>query len=547
MFLICKTKEACLRSLSKLITGIEGIECGPIIFINIKEHWLGWARSKPHENLHVFNDGIIIGKLVFSEQATNIIIKHNENFPIAVHPLTTGLSIKIYNDSVIIKPFNITNIYYGGNSVSDMQLLCADAEGYLPSPEGVSVLSTIGFFPGNMTLFNDIKKIPLFSSYNLPTKQLTNISPFSIQKPNDAEMLERFKAIIPYHPLQYLGMSSGYDCRFILGILLQAGINPHLVHVTGDDTGNVTKIANQLNLSCTNITIEEASYLPPEIYTYLSDAQLYFRGGNYSCVRHSINSESIYYTGTIPYGTLRYYPMVPVKMPGRIGAIYGGFIDHLFISQREVMTNGLREMNSLKHIKTYLLNELSFSNEYCSFRTKSEYTNWLFYLHRGIRWSPAFLADLSYFTYPVFLLADIEALSLGISSGVWQNFRNDRLRKLNASLLPELTVSYSDGTTYRVESGIKNVWDKLQYEYGERLKSYYCNPVAQYKRIINRYKLPSPIPKNVFPFDKVSFHAQDFTNYFLKDINEIISGPNYSYWLKRAAVTVGYTLQFLGH
>jgi hypothetical protein len=211
------------------------------------------------------------------------------------------------------------------------------------------------------------------------------------------------------------------------------------------------------------------------------------------------------------------------------------------------MTHGLREIRSQQDIKEHLLNELKFGNDYCSFRTKSEWANWLFYIHRGIRWSLAHLADLSYFTQPVFLLADIEALTLGISSGLWSNFKNDRLREFNATLLPELTVPYSDGTTYIVDRSLKNNWKKIDYEYFYQFKTFLKDPKKLIRKLNDRKKIPPPEKKNVFSFQEVNFEAQDFIRYFTNDFHDIVSGSNYSYWLKRAAVTIGYTLQFLEH
>jgi len=550
LFLINRNKDTCLRSLSKLISKFEGIECGPIQFVDLGGYWLGWSRSKVHENLHAFNDGVIIGKLSFTEKPVDTMISHPENLPAEVHPLSTGLSILRKGADTLIKPFNVTNIFYGGDSVSDMQLLIAEAEGFLPSPEGVGVLATVGYFPGNTTLFSEIKKIPLLVSYELNSKQLTNIPSISYQKPDDVAMVERLKEIVPDHPLHYLGLSAGYDSRFVMGILRQSGVIPELVHIRGDETELVLEIAKQLNLPCAPFEASESTYLSPETYTLATDAQIYFRGGNYSCLRNSTNKDSMFHMG--------HFSLALNKNDESFGhtaftrpvfnnrKLYNKLIDFLFIQRKEGMTYGLRAIASLQYLKRYLANELEFGNEYGSSRTRKEWALWFYYLHRGARWTAAHMADLSYFSQPVYLFSDIEALTLSISSPEWLNYKKDRARNLNASLLPELTVPYKDGGHYLVTNGLRNSWEKIEHEYISRYTQYIKGPKKLFN-YLDRKGVPEPPKGSVFSFENVNFNAQDFTQYFTNEFHDILSGAKYSNWLKRAAVTVGYTLQFLGH
>jgi hypothetical protein len=523
---------------------MDGITSGPILLLELGDHWLGWSRNKAAENMHVFNNGIIIGKLIFSENPDMGIIYHGENLPSEVPPLSTGVSIVRIENDHIIKPFNVTNIYYGGDSVSDMQLLIAKAEGYLPSQEGVGLLSTVGYFPGNLTLFEEIKKIPFLVQYNLRNRQLSDIPSISLQKNNDISMIERLINVVPDHSLQYLGISAGYDSRFVLGILGKCGITPKLIHVSGEETELVLKIAHQMNLPCTPFVVTDSSYLSPEVYTLATDAQIYYRGGNYSCLRSLIEGESLFHMGHYSYSIIKnaYRPLIKDPLINTHN-VYERFIHRLFIHRRDGMTTGLRDIKSLQYLKKYLHRELIFGNYYSSFQTKKEWANWYYYLHKSIPWVSAHMADLSYFSHPVYMLSDLHALMYGISSDPWSNYKHDRVRKLNSMLLPELTVPYSDGGMHNVGNNVQNSMSKVSYEYLNRFKE----PNKYIEKLFNPKKIPLPNQNITFSFDGIDFNARDFTNYFVDNFHDLISKPNYSYWLKRAAVTVGYTLQFLDH
>ena len=75
---------------------------------------------------------------------------------------TGGEKLKVF-------PNEQTNIFYTQNSVSDYQLLIAKNEKLLPDYLRVSTMAACsGFFPGDLTLFKEVKKIsPLLTIYLL--------------------------------------------------------------------------------------------------------------------------------------------------------------------------------------------------------------------------------------------------------------------------------------------------------------------------------------------------------------------------------------------
>jgi hypothetical protein len=548
MFLIGPDKAKCMRSISKLASGLDGITVGPTQAVKVARHWLVWSRLKTHENLHTFADGAIIGKLDFSEEPRDTAFVHDEKMPTTIHPLATAVSVLVQNGATIVEPHNATNVFYGGQHVSDMQLLVADVEGFSPSPEGVAALSIVGYFPGNMSLFGEIRKIPFLERYNLDARELMHHPRLQYQKSNDAAMIARLTQIVPNHPRRYLGISAGYDSRFVLGILRRAGIRPHLIHARGPETDLVERLVEQTNLPCSYFTFADGAFLAPGVYTLLTDAQIYFRGGNFSVARSSLEGAGLFYTGHFSYPTLKIAYKGPTTRLGigrhLLGELVGEHVRHF----HGETVPGLREFASMETLKRYLAKELAFWDEYCSFRTAKEWSSWFHYLHTDLRWTPAHMADLSCYAHPVFLLSDLRATLLGISSPAWSNYRKDRARSLNAALLPELSVPYYDGTSYESPKGLQGIWGKLKYWPLGR----YANYLVRAGRIVGYVKDrgPSPTPTGPFPEtifarNLVDFRAQDFAQYFTHDFEHIFSGPEYPHSLKRAAVTVGYTLQFL--
>ncbi|PWH12793.1 MAG: hypothetical protein DDG60_11765 [Anaerolineae bacterium] len=222
--------------------------------------------------------------------------------------------------------------------------------------------------------------------------------------------------------------------------------------------------------------------------------------------------------------------------------LYHKCIDELFIYNKVAITRGLRECD-LTHIKQYLAVQLEEGVAYGSFHTKKDYANWFEFINDSLRWCPANFADLSYFAQPVHLLSDLEAVKLGLSSDEWENYVHGRLRKLNAKLLPEVTVKYDNGYEPH-NTQTPSLVEVIRREYLYGYLFFLSSPHALFVRL-NPQKLSPPGHHIRFSFERVAFDAKNFTDYFTGNFDEILGNPNYPYWLKRAAVTVGYVLEFL--
>ena len=109
-------------------------------------------------------------------------------------------------------------------------------------------------------------------------------------------MVERLTSIVPDEGPSVLALSGGCDSRFVLGILRKAGRRPSLVRLSDDEDAIPMRIAQELGLPIT-VVREPAPDPDPELYTLVTDAQIYHRGGHYGRLRGTLPAGTAYYTG----------------------------------------------------------------------------------------------------------------------------------------------------------------------------------------------------------------------------------------------------------
>jgi len=532
MFLLNKNEDKCLLAISKMASSLEGIECSPIQIFSINDHTLGWSRCKQYENLHQFKDGYYLGKLKFTEEACeNIIIHEREIRQEEIPPLTNGTIIYINDGRLIVEPLNVTNIYYSNDSVSDMQLLIADSEGYLPSHEGVAILSSVGYLPGNITLFNEIKKIPLLFSYDLHDHLVKQHNHIKYHEPDDNLLIRRLQSIAPDHPNQYLSLTGGKDSRFVFGILNSVGIKPTIVNVQDNETGIVEELAE--SLKCRLIKIPPAkAYLNPKIYTLATDAQIYASGSTFSLMLPFLHKDALFQTGLFANVILKDGFKSAVKMPGLKRNVYDKCIKML-LSRAKKLQNDLCSFNIYKQLFNYLKEELDFGKKYLNYSTKKEWANWFHYINTGVRWGNAVTMDLSYFSHVVFLLSDLEAVSYGISSKMWDNFAYERVVRLNELVLPNIKTPFATQVKLSNNRLIK-AYQKIEFEYFHR----FLRMVGDKKVFLTQSK------KDLNVSNFILEDPRYFSKYFCKNLNDLLKSDS-SYSLKRAAITIAYVLDYL--
>jgi hypothetical protein len=535
MFIISTKREAAIASLNKYSRrllelkdreGLEQLSVGTMQEVNIGRFHLCWFRCKPSDNLHVFEDGVVIGKLDFAEPPNDTQLLHPNRLPAVFHSLTNAVVIS----NALVTPINVTNIYYGGGAVSDMQLLIAEMNGYQPSPEGVALLCSIGYFPGNTTLFREVVKIPLLHSYGLVDGSVRSSAAFHYRENDDDAMIARLTEIVPRGVTNHVGMTGGYDSRFVLGVLYNSGGRVEITRFESNESHLVSKIAAALNLPNHGV-LETAPKLAADFYALLGDSQIKYGGHQFSGLRRLLTHNSVYHTGHFADSIIKNAFKTAWKIPS-MQPIFERLIDHALLSRTPKRLNGLASFNTRTALRSHLLESLDFEKSYYPFPRKKEWANWFYFINRGVRWAQSYNADLSYFAYPVYLLSDLHATSLGISSSAWANFSNDRVRELNRKLLPTVITPYLNGQSVRPQPpGIREL-RKIKYEYGDRL-------LARYRL---RKKWAAREKGATFANCQ---QAEQFGRYFTSPLSELLLGSNINGSVKPAALIVNSTLAYL--
>jgi hypothetical protein len=537
MFLLSREESTVVRALSKMRAALDGLSCGPLTTLPAGSAWLGWFAARAADNLHVYRDGWIVGKLQPGEPASPVPILHREApAPREIHPLASATLIESRDEGLRVRPFHTTNVFRDTESVSDMQLLIADAKSYQPSAEGVALLGTVGYLPGNLSLFEQITRIPLFHAFDRRAGGDVRVDRFTSRAPDDSAMVERLVSILPRHSPSHLGVSGGCDSRFVLGLLARAGLRPELLHLTDGEDPIAQQLAAQTGLPIT-IVADPAPDLEAFRYTLMTDAQIYYRGGHYARLRHHLRPGALYYTGLFADSLIKNAFRAAWKVPRRRRDIQERLIEHALLARMRPREPGLSAAIGKDSLRGFLRERLVVSPEDGPFERSKEMAAWFYFSHRGARWTAATLADLSFFTEPVLPLADLRSLELGIRSSAWSNFHNDRVRALTHRMLPRVNAAYSNGQKSVVSAWPWRGVQKLGYEYGARGIKYLKGKLD---RDGGRAVPGEAGVRGVERHESAGFRA-----YFDRPLSDLLSSGDCSLSVKRAAITVDGALRYL--
>jgi hypothetical protein len=533
MFLITQKKEEenVLHFFQKQIEEIKtSVEVYKVRFFN--DWFLYWASLKPSDNLHVFPDGVVIGKISFSERNAESPFYYEGPMPEEFHPLIHNVVIRFGETDFYVTPAQHSLVFFSEKSVSDYQLLIAKSENLFPDMLRVAVLGAVGYFPGNLSLFKEVKKISFLHRLEFIGKKETQVTSFELRKSDDRSLIERYEEISPEGVSSGLALSGGMDSRFVLGILLSKGIRPTAYSVLGDETDIVKEIVSRLDLEA---FIGKDKVLMDYSYSIASDARIYFRGGNYSSLRHYFRKDEILHNGLFSGSAVSDLFKSAWKKPGSLKSIFDDLIDYALLSNTQSSISCLVKSVSKRELHEFLANELSFQKEYYDFSRKKQWAGWFFHVNQGLNWVNATMADTSYFTYPVYLLGDLKAVELGLSSSAYSNFCKERLRRMNKSLLSDiLPMGYSDNRSFYSKPPIIRDFEKIYQEYFYRfiklLKGRRQVIRGKGKKIINNISMEE---------------HEGFSALFKQNLEQSFSDTMIPYNLKRTMITVNHTLKFL--
>ncbi len=534
MFILTKNKDA-LAVLKAYKQEFENstFDFGDIFTFRLNNYFLFWFSARPQDQLFVYQNGFIIGKKDFETNYSDIPVEIHEKLPENTSSLLQSTTIEVFKDQVNIIPNEITSIYYDEDNVSDFTLLLAKLLKRLPDDKLIQIFSGIGYMPGNLTIFKNILKIPYLRGLKLNSGKLFVTDKFIYKKGDDDKMVSRLIDIVPKTSKQQLAMSGGLDSRFVLGVLLKAKIRPKLVTLLDKESTIVEKVSHSLNLLLEKKNGEkEGAYQ----YTLMTDARIYYKGGNYSKMFENVKHNHFLHTG------LSILPMnensfaTAWKKPGSIKNIYNDLIRYALLPRVPSEGFSVFEKNlSKQEMQNYLEAELVFGKEYLDFKTRKQWALWFYHLNRGLTWTIAHLQDASFYIYPIFLLGDKKAAEYGIASSAYSNFNKERLRKINQKLFPDLPIDYSDYRTFESKPFLLNHWSRIYNEF--------------FKKMVNRFVQLNSDKKTDAKTDYFKGlsleQSKNIRKYYKKDLRVLLKDKTHALRVRRTAVTINNALLFL--
>jgi hypothetical protein len=396
------------------------------------------------------------------------------------------------------------------------------------------VLATVGYLPGTLTLFDGVRKLDLFQTYDLGRRRAVENGHFQPAEPDDRAMVERLTSLVPQVRRTALGITGGVDSRFVLGVLILAGLRPRLLHlVTRDEPSQIIDSLGRA-LGLDTIQTPGGSKLPSYLYTVLTDGQIYIEGGGFSRLRNFLTPDSLFHSGLFSGSLLEDSFKTAWKVPCERRRMPRNLIRYGLLNLVPPEIPQLRGARTRAEIEDLIASDYQPWMPLLRDWPRKVAANWMYFHSRGVRWSYATTLDLQFFCHVVFLLSDLEALKLGIASPVVANFQKARARRLNRELLPGVDVPYSDGLPVDPPSGVRLWLEGLYYEFFHRLKVH----LADQKMARG--------PSGSHWRTEVEGTSADLSEYLSAPLDRVLEDPSCPRSVKRAAVTLTHVLEFLG-
>lgn len=531
MYLLTRDPQRARAALSATAAALP-VPTGPVHEIPIGDHTLSWMRAQVRDNLHVHPDAVLIGRRSASEPLSDDPIRHDEPFRPRADTTLPGVVIRVAPRPTV-EPLGVTLAYWHADTVSDRQLLLAAHHRLRPGPVGVAMLAGLGFFPGLSTLFDEVRRIPMLERWDVERSTGERTRTLSLPRPDDHAMIERLVSLVPTDVPHALGMSGGYDSRFSLGILRRAGADLRIVRFTDQETELVETIASRLGLEiqAAGSFADDDGQRDPFEFMLLSDAQIWHSVAQYGRLRRWLTPHDMFHSGQFSDSLTKNTFKTAWKSPDLRTPFWDRLIRSGFLQNAPAVQPCLRDVARREELAEAVDATVAHNRTYVELRTKKQWSNWIYYTNRAMRWSQAYYDDLSFSTDLTYLLSDLDAQLLGIATSFWPNLHNDRVAALNHALLPELDVPYAGGAAVTPTGGARGAWTKLEYEYLQRFRVQRSGR-ARLRAMDTTYEddLPASTPNG---YDAL----------FDRPMHEVARSGGFG--LRRANVTVALVLQFL--
>jgi hypothetical protein len=380
-----------MRKVATLLT----VPTGALHRIAMGTHELVWMRAQVRDNLHQFDDGVYIGRLAASETLSDAPIVHTGSLPRSFDTVSSGVVIRS-GPELTVEPLGVTLTFRCSDTISDRQLLLAAHDDLRPSAAGVAVLASIGHFPGDMTLFDEVRRIPLLERWYVTTRRGERTRALSLPKANDDLMIDRLVSLIPTDVPHALGLSGGNDSRFMLGILLRAKADVRLVRFTDFESATALGIADQLGLEVQGIgaPAEQDGQRSWYEFMLLTDAQIWHSVTQHGRLGQNLTAADMFHSGHFSPSMTKNTFKTAWKVPDPRRPFWDRLVHSAFLSNAPAVQPALRAVSRREELEQVVRDELQSQRTYVEFTTRKQWANWLYFANRGVRWSQAFYGDL---------------------------------------------------------------------------------------------------------------------------------------------------------
>ena len=183
-------------------------------------------------------------------------------------------------------------------------------------------------------------------------------------------MIEKLISVIPNSEDTTVALSGGMDSRFILGLLMKRGISPKIYTLTSFEDGIVEEVSQKLNLTLVKNSV---SPLNEFVYTLMSDARIYYRGGNYSRMCNTLHSKELLHVGIWSDPIIENAFKSAWKKPAQVKSVYKNFIWYNLLQKTaDDRINGFTENVSKRDIFNILYDGLAFQKNYYDFPNRKQ-------------------------------------------------------------------------------------------------------------------------------------------------------------------------------
>lgn len=448
---------------------------GAVYRVEVAGRHLLWARAEVGENLHLFTDGVLLGTLRAAEPVADEPIVHDGPIPADLHPLLPAIVVR--DAARTVEPIGITSCYWAPGAVSARQLVVAAALDLRPGPFGTAVFLAAGAFQGNLTLFDEVARIPHVHRLDLDRWRVVRTRDLVLPKADDDALIERLRSLVDPEAEHVVALSGGHDSRFVLGVLAQATDRVRTVSFDLSSSGEhgwAEPVARQAGVPYAEVgTMERGDDARPVAQqVVLTDAQIYARVPQWGLLRRAVGPTDLVHSGHFADSLVKNGFKAAWKVPDPRRPFFERLVAMSSMTNAPAHQGVLRAYADRPELTEALVAALDYERELLAVRSHRQLANWHHYLSRASRWSQAILSDTAFDMRPVFLMGDLDAQLLGVASGAWENFNNDRLRRLNRRLLPMVDAPYTGGRSPDPRRGVAGAIDKVTYEYGHRLQAF---------------------------------------------------------------------------